>query len=142
MSVVSFFCVKCDLDQDRDAELVRTSVAKFFRARCSRCDAKLIRKADDPAHDPYFWESKKLRAQRDKLRIDLIQPGASNFRMYYKTQYDKMQRDLEQAEQKEIAQRKERDAFYKKWWYNISTRGVVKHAIEAEEKIRSSTGSR
>lgn len=130
---VSFFCRECGLDQEREGERIKTSLAEFFRARCRKCEATLVRYISEREKDPYFRYSLKVKRERAEFAKDLLQPGEDGFKLYYKDEYDKIEKAKEDHENEMKRKKEERDAYYKKFKHNISERQVVKRVLELEE---------
>lgn len=131
MSLVSFYCKRCKLDCDLEAGKHGNSFAEWFQAHCPTCQTKLIRYINDKT-DPYFYQSIKLRRQRDEFSKDLIQYGEYGFETFYKKQWEEFEKQKENWEKAQIQKRKERDAFYEKHKLNKS---FAKKVLEIEEKL-------
>ncbi|HDY66826.1 hypothetical protein LCGC14_2818690 [marine sediment metagenome] len=129
---VDFYCKNCELDQTLSAARCRNGSVKWFRARCG-CGKKLIRRITDKSNDPYYYESRNVKMDREKHRRDLIQPGQEGFRTYY----PEAQRKLEEAEEKlykeEARKERERDTLYKK--HKHDDKELVKKVIKKEMEI-------
>ena len=132
---VSFWCDKCRIDFDNDAILRNNGLAKWFETKCPKCRERSIRYADNPKEDPYYQKSEKIKRQLYQFSKDLIQPNDPKYQMYYKKQYDEMEKNKELYYNRAIKEKKQKDDYYKKFSYDINKREVVKKAIEAEEKL-------
>ena len=131
--MISFFCKSCKLDQDLREEKKDNSYASWFEARCKKCDSRLFRYISEPSKDPYFRESRKLKAQRHAMRDDLVQPGEARFKTLYPEQWAKLEKAKESWELEQENKRKSRDAFYNE--HKLYNKGLAKKVIELEEKI-------
>ena len=133
--MISFWCDRCKKDFDDNFTLRSNRYAKWFETRHKKCREICIRYADFPQKDPYFYKSLKVKRQMLEFAKELIQPGDPRYRMYYKKQYDDMEKSTELYYNRQIKEKKEKDAYYDKFSYDINRREVIKKAIEAEEKI-------
>ena len=104
-----------------------------FEARCKKCGGKVFRNYRNPGRDPYYFESKNVKIDREKHRRDLIQPGQLGFGTYY----PEAQRKLEEAEEKlhkeEVRKKQEIDALYEK--HKHDDKELVKKVIKKEMEI-------
>ena len=82
--IVSFYCKKCELDQDLPAIHAFYYGGKKFTAKCKKCRKELFRLIAETHLDPYFYESEKLRKQRAMMEKELIQPSDPRFKVLYK----------------------------------------------------------
>lgn len=114
---------------------VRGSGTRYFEAKCPSCGRKLFRYVDDISQDPFYFSSKCAIIERQKYAKDLIQYGQAGFSLYYKKQYDEIEKAREAAEQKMLATKRERDAYYQKVRHDSSDRAVVRKALEIEEQL-------
>lgn len=137
MTIVSFYCKDCQLDQDVLAHKVSNSLCEFFQARCRKCNQKVIRHITEKHLDPYFRLSKKIREQRQRLHKDLIQPGEAGFQTYYKKEYDKIERARAEYERKAIENEKRRNEFYKQHSQNIVEKNMAKKVLDKEELLEN-----
>lgn len=111
--IVSFFCKKCDLDQDLPGYVRSNSYGEWFESKCRRCSKKMLRYITEKHKDPYFYDSLKLKRQRIEAGDDLLQPGQPRFKTLYKDEYDRIEKAKEDYEN-EIKKRKERIVRYQK----------------------------
>jgi len=138
--MISFWCKICSLDLDLEAEKVSVMGDEYFRAKCKR-GHKLVRYITTKSDDPYYHLSKKMRIQRQQFSKDLIQPGQEGFQLIYKKEWDKLEKAREELERKEIAKKKSRDEFYKKYAASgTGNRENVKRVLELEEQYGRTTG--
>ena len=135
--VVSFWCDKCKEDFDNEVALRDNGLAKWFETRCRKCGEKSIRYADFPKKDPYFHKSLKIKRMFHEFSKDLIQPGDPRYQIFYKKQYDELEKSRELYYNKQIKDKKEKDKYYEKFSYDINKREAVKAAMEAEEKLNA-----
>ena len=134
--MISFWCKKCELDLDLEAEKQNNSYAEWFMARCPKCGVKLLRYITEKHKDPYYHESKRVKIQSRQYAKDLIQPGQDGFKLYYKKEWDKMEQAKEDYEKKRIAKKKDRDEFYKKYAASgMGMREAIKRVVTAEEAM-------
>src|SRR3990167_6553162 len=101
--MISFFCKKCQLDQDQNPSRINEHA---YAARCVKCRTQLLRYVNDKHLDPYFGESIKLKKQRQEFSKDIIQYGDPRFEKFYKDQWDKFEQQKE-AFEKEKQRKKE-----------------------------------
>lgn len=153
MTEVDFYCTKCELDQRLkavkldndipcyDAEFnfkgwkKNTYLREWFSAKCSKCKKELIRFITDAERDPYYYQSKNVIINRNKFSKDLVQPGDVGFKILYHDEWLKIEKAREEAELKKIAEKKDRDKFYKEHSSNINDKEFAKKIISIEEKL-------
>jgi hypothetical protein len=135
MMTISFYCKKCGLDQDLLAIKSGNRYGDWFEAKCRKCSSKLKRYITGKEHDPYYFESKRVKIDRLKFSRDLIQPGQSGFQTFYRNEWLKMEETNEKLEMAKIKKIKDRNDFYKRLSYDGSNRQVAKKIIEAKEKL-------
>ena len=75
-----------------------------------------------------------MRAEADRYRKDLVQPGDPGFKTLYRKEHDKLEKESEQRELTRIKNTQGRDKFYKDNNYNIHKKELAKIAIEVTEK--------
>lgn len=136
MIKVSFYCKKCGLDQDNLAEVNNNSYGEWFVSKCGKCGNKIIRYITEKEKDPYFHLSKRVIINRQKFVKDILQPGDYGFRIFYKKEYEKIQKAKEDFEKKEQAEKKERDWFLREHSQNIVEKNLAKKIIQNEEEIK------
>lgn len=133
MTIVSFYCKNCELDQDRDANIgYYCGGGKKFIARCQKCKRELFRLIDEKKNDPYYFQSKNVIMNRQKFLKETLQPNQEGFRMYYKKEYEKMEKAKEEYEKKEKEEKRERDEFYRK----MTDKGLAKKILGKEDEIK------
>ena len=108
---------------------------KYFAAECSECEKRLVRLIENKHQDPYFRFSKKLGRQRIRMAKDLIQPSDPRFKLYYKDEYDKIERAVEAKEKEKKAKAKERAELHDSYRYNINKAQEIKELIKIEERF-------
>src|SRR3990167_5232169 len=121
MTITSFWCDNCKEDLDLPSlKGALLTGEEYFWALCSkrRCGKKLIRRISDRKNDPYFRLSRKVRKERDDLKIELLQPSNPKFQRYYKEQWDKIEENNEKYEQEQKKKKLERDDWYKNNKFN------------------------
>ena len=135
--VVSFFCKKCQKDQDLPGIPASYQEDRYFWANCEECGKKLVRYITEK-NDPYYRQSIKLKKEREKLKIDLIQPSDSRFRLWYRQKWLEMEKAAEQYEEEQKKQEQGRLDFYNKHKHNVTERNLAKQVINIEEKWTNS----
>ena len=134
MLVTWFYCKECDLDQERPCRhFTNDEDEECYLAICRKCRKELYRYISFPLKDPYYYNSKRVIMDLRKYAKDLIQPGDSRFASQYPKQYKELQEAKEEFEQKQIAQKKSRDEFYKK--HRLNNKELIKKAFDIEDKI-------
>jgi len=134
--MMPFFCEKCG-DFDLEPKKYSNRWVSWYQSKCPKCGMKLIRH-ENPKGDPYYAKSKRVIIMRDKFRKDLLQFGDAGFEMYYKKQHDEFVKQRQAYEEKQIAKKKEFDAFYSKAKYE--TQGntqVMRKLVAIEEKMNN-----
>ena len=132
--MTSFWCKECRKDFDGPEEMVDNGMVKFFRGACPK-NHKCIRYISNNKADPYFYESEKLKAQRAMLAKDLIQYGQDGFQTLYKSEWDKIQKTAEIAENKRIAWEAEKRKVYNEHKHNATEKNAIKKVLEREEQM-------
>lgn len=87
-AVVEFWCEKCK--KDFIAQTVREITQNpysserdaFYRTK-HWCGSWCIRYITDREHDPYWYRSRKVRADRRRYRNDVLQPFESGYNLLY-----------------------------------------------------------
>jgi len=130
--IISFWCRDCRLDQDIPAIKREFRDTEWFSGNCKKCGNLVKRHITEKQDDPYFYESMKIRYERECMKMDLIQPGETGFETFYKKEYDKMELAKEKWYNKEAEKKKARDAFLKKHSENIVEKNIAKKIIERE----------
>ena len=105
--MISFFCKKCKLDQDRNPLRINEHA---YAAKCQKCRGQLLRYINDKHLDPYYRESLKLQRQRSEMANDLVQYGDPRFKNLYRDQWDKFE---QQKEDYELKKKRDKEAFDK-----------------------------
>ena len=136
---VSFFCRNCRTDQDLEARKSSYQKDDYFWAECRDCGQKLVRYITERQKDPYYHESIKLMKQRDKLSVDLIQPGDNRFKLWYREKWQEIEMASRRYEDNLKKEKQGRDNFYKEHRHNVTERNAAKAVIEAEERIQYGT---
>ena len=136
---VSFFCRNCRLDQDLEARKSSYRKDEYFWAKCRYCGGKLFRYITERQKDPYYHNSIKLKIQKDKLAVDLIQPGDNRFKLWYQDKWREMEEASQKYEENLKKEKQSRDNFYKEHRHNVTERNAAKAVIEAEERIQYGT---
>lgn len=131
-NLVSFYCNNCDLDQNLHAIKQENRWVSWYVAFCFECGKELIRKISDPGSDPYYGKSIKLKKEREVYKRDLIQPGESGFKIYYKKQSDDLEKEAETREKKSLEDKKGKDKILKEY-KNRSEKHIVKKIFDIEE---------
>ena len=132
MTIVSFYCKECKLDQDNQSWKENNSYGEWFASKCKKCGKKLIRYITEKNKDPYHYQSRNAIINRQKFAKDLLQPNDYGFKTYYKQEYEKIQKAKEDFEKKEQTEKKNQDLFYK----NSLDKGLAKKILQNEEKIK------
>ena len=133
---VSFYCKDCRLDQDIFPRKEKNRFVEWFSADCRKCGENLIRYITNKHLDPYYYNSLELRKQRNLLAKELIQPGDSRFKKYYRTEYDKLELTAQKLEERKEKEKADRDDFYSRFKYATPTmRKIVKNVLEVEERM-------
>ena len=136
MPEVDFYCKDCKLDQRLPAKIATFyGGGRKFVSRCRKCNKELWRLIDEKENDPFYYQSKNVIINRHKFKKELIQPGEAGFKMLYQKEWLKMEKDAEEAEQKHLLRKKERDKFYKEHSSNIVDKQFAKKVIALEEKL-------
>ncbi len=133
---VSFFCKDCRLDQDLEAIKSSYREYEYFYALCRECGHKLFRYITERQKDPYYQTSLKIKREKDKLKIDLLQPGDNRFKLWYSQQWQKLEEAKQKYEDNLEEQKQGRDNFYKQYRHNVTERNAAKAVIEAEERLQ------
>jgi len=133
---MSFWCGGCKLDQD--LEPFKNSnflVPKgWFEAKCKKCRQKLIRHLT-PKDDPYYFQSKRVKIERDKSRKDVIQYGETGFQTFYKSQWDEFEKQREDFEMEMARRKKEAEDYVHRMRSNVNETQLAKAVVKAEEKL-------
>ncbi len=135
---IDFWCEECKKDLKLRAWVNSTMQGeKFFVARCPQedCGKKLIRLIENKHKDPYFRLSEKLHRESIRMAKDLIQPNDPRFKLYYKDEYDKMERAEQEYELKKKTDAEEKGRLLHDNRYNINKRQQVEALLKIEERI-------
>lgn len=132
--IIAFYCKECGLDQELEA-CISTFYGggKKFVAKCKKCKDELFRLIDEKENDPYFYLSKNVIINRNKFAKDILQPTDKAFKLYYRKEYEKIEKKREEYERRMARKKKERDEFYK----NMLDKGLAKKILDNEEKINA-----
>ena len=130
--MMDFFCRKCNLDQTRETR-IRNRYA--FEARCEKCGEDLIRYRENIKDDPYYQLSPKIQRECFQYRNDLIQPYDADFRIFYKTQWEKFEKQKEEAEKKEKEKEKSLKDLYKSITHKMIDGGLIDKVLKLEDRL-------
>ena len=112
MVEMDFYCKDCRLDQKQKTFKRQNRFGFWYETSCVTCE-KTLKRLPQSKLDPYFFESIKLKRERDVLAKDLIQPGDPRFKLYYKDQWDKMEAGAEALQNKENQESDDKHDFLK-----------------------------
>ena len=129
-NLVSFFCKKCNLDQNLQAHKETVMDVEFWKARCTKCGNFLVRYITHMSYDPYYWESRKLKVERYNNRKDFIQPDQEGFQTYYKESWLKNEKMKEGAYQKKTKEKAEAEKALKRVGSDVEKRRIIKKLYE------------
>lgn len=132
---VSFWCDRCGKDFHLAAYVSSVQGEKYFWAKCPDCRRKLVRYIENVHLDPYYRRSFRLKVQRRELRKDLIQPDDPLFKVYYRQEWEKLEKAKADFEAKERLKKKSRDDFYMRYRHDINARSLAKKVLDAEEQL-------
>ena len=133
---VSFYCRDCRLDQNHPAKKMKRGKTEWFIADCIECEERLIRYITDKRLDPYYWNSLELKKQRDFFAKDLIQPGDSRFKLYYKKEWDKIELASQEYEERKKREREDRNHYREQFKYSTpKIKKIVNTVLEVEEQM-------
>jgi hypothetical protein len=109
---------------------------EWHETKCKKCSKRLIRYITERHLDPYYHESKCVIINRDKFKIEMLQPGQVGFKTHYADSQKEIDNTSEKKHIKEILERDGRDAYLKKYGYKGSgNRETVLKAFELEDKM-------
>lgn len=83
--VITFWCRRCKQDWKLIARR-RWKNSLFgwvWSAKCDECGREMVRLINDAMYDPYFRLSKKVKGERRKYELDLIQMDDPRFDLLY-----------------------------------------------------------
>ena len=136
---IDFWCTACKKDLELPARVLNDY---YFIAQCNGededgdlCDKKLYRHIKNKHEDPYFRLSEKLRSERIRMSKDLIQPNDPRFKLYYKDEYDKIERAEQEYELKKKRDAEEKGRLLSENRHNINKRQQVEALLKIEERI-------
>lgn len=130
MTSIDFFCRKCRLDQTRPAEKRGYRDSEWWYAICEKCRSDIIRRITDRNKDPYYYESIKLKMERERLKIDLIQKDSTRFKQYYRKQWLEDEKTAELVHNSRQQEKTSRDQFLKDTLDKNFARATIKSAEE------------
>lgn len=99
---INFWCARCRKDWALTAEKVwlNSAVKEAWIAHCPDCSRRLVRLRDVMAmHDPYFRQSRFIKASMRKHIDSLVQIGDSRFDMLY-PQHKKQREEFYENEER------------------------------------------
>ena len=137
MTKVDFFCRRCRLDQVLLASQRGNNLAIWHEAQCQKCKQRLIRYVSERHADPYFQESIKFQEERDKYKKDLIQPGQEGFKMHYKKEWNKLEKEKERKVKTKKSGEQARDKLLKEFGHDPVYRKAL-HNVE--DKLEEQNG--
>ena len=133
---VSFYCGTCRIDQDHPPQKRKNRFGEWFFAECMGCKEMLIRYITDKHLDPYYRNSLNLKKQRTFFAKDLIQPGDSRFKKYYKKEWDKIEVTSQIWEEKRKKEKESRESYREQFKYQPpSVKKIVNRVLEVEEQM-------
>ena len=135
---IDFWCNECK----KDFELRAWKSGNYFLSKCNgededgdECEETLVRFIKDKHKDPYFRLSEKLRRDRIKMAKDLIQPSDPRFKLYYKDEYDKMERAEYEYGLKKKADAEEKGRLLSANRHNINKKQGIQALLKVEERF-------
>ena len=128
--MISFWCKKCKKDVDAPAYKKTVLGSDYFQGKCV-FGSRVIRFITNPSEDPYYFQSKRVRIQRERYAKDLIQPGEDGFQTFYRKEWEKLEKAKEEYEKKQLMKKQERDKFYNRF-KGSGYQDIVKKVVERE----------
>jgi len=113
--MISFYCKKCELDQDLQEFVNQNQFGEWYQAKCKKCKGKVIRYITEKNVDPYFRDSKKLNMERKKYSEYFLQYGEQGFALKYPQSYNKFKEMEDNGIMKEEKEKAVRDNLYNKF---------------------------
>jgi len=123
--MISFYCKKCELDQDLREFVNANQFGEWFQAKCEKCSGRLVRYITERTKDPYFSQSRKLREERKKYKEYFIQYGEEGFAVKYPESYKKFKKMEEEGFIKKEEEVKKRDNLYKQFSKDVEKKEVL-----------------
>lgn len=89
-----FFCLSCHRDFEgtgvKQVRVPKGSVWFAYYVGICVCGKHAIRRITDKLSDPYFYQSKTIRAQQSRYADAMLSPHHPRFKQFYPQQYSRL----------------------------------------------------